>query len=455
MGKQNKSLLIKIQKNICLGFVSVSIVFISFVHVLSYIGIGTTISSAVLSAIFLGLIIGFSLVHFKPILLKKRIKCLYFLSALIIAFFLSNLFMTFLWSHFRTDWAFVFFLFFANFIPFLLLGCLIGVELSNSIGLSAFGLMTFGFGILLGTIITEWILLNIFGIAWSIVLNVCLLLCCIIFEMKNFNEELIGLSATIGIIVVALGLNVQLNNNDVFYKNFRAINHENYKPVAPYESLAASFLPSSPKPSNDEYPYLPLIAKILYQNLNLKDQNVLVLGIGGYQLAKNNTHNIHFTFYNFLTNQLPSACDFLDVLTGGNNILSAAEKIIWKPQKSYAVIISNIFPRNIPIPPVLLSYQQILKVREALPENGVAIFNVVARPTLTDLYSKRVDNTIHAVFPSCMDMPLVYSESPTNIIYICRKSAEENDNTIYTNNFDAAKLDAFNQFLERESHGRI
>ncbi|MEE9452569.1 MAG: hypothetical protein V3V61_07430, partial [Gammaproteobacteria bacterium] len=81
-------------------------------------------------------------------------------------------------------------------------------------------------------------------------------------------------------------------------------------------------------------------------------------------------------------------------------------------------------------------------------ERGIAVFNIIANPLLNDNYSKRVDNSIHYVFPNCMKVPLRYVNALANIIYVCHKSAQEDDRTIYTDNMNRATLD-FGGLLQR------
>lgn len=434
-----KDIFSKLQKNFCLGFVLASLILIFFSQSLAYVGTSPIISSSMLGTIFIGLIIGFILTYYFPIKLKKHTKIVYILTALATSVFMSTLFIKLLWSYWNSALAFGVLLLFAGVSLFSLLGILLAINLNKSKSFLGLSLIMLATGLLAGALLTELVLLNFLGIAWAIVLNTCLLLWCYIFDIEQLSQEIISVSAALAIVVISFGVNTQLNGDDVLHQSYRAINHEYYEPVAPAESFTTSLFTSIPKKLDHEYQYISLLRKILYKELNIKNKDVLILGNGGYQLTRNDTKNLHFTYVNYSDDGRPSACTFMDVMAGGNNIVTKTEKSAWESDKLYDVIVSNIFPRNITIPPALLSYQQMIKVRNALPENGIAIFNVVARPTLTDLYSKRVDNTIRSVFPSCMEIPMTYSNKPTNIIYVCRKSKEETDNTIYTINFNAER----------------
>jgi spermidine synthase len=102
------------------------------------------------------------------------------------------------------------------------------------------------------------------------------------------------------------------------------------------------------------------------------------------------------------------------------------------------VIISDTY-NGIAVPAHLVTQEYFTQIRSALTTNGMAIFNIVATPSLGDAYSKHIDNTIRSVFKNCMATPTTYhNDDISNIIYVCTKSQTENNAEIYTDNLNRA-----------------
>ncbi len=438
-----------------LGYICISASFILFNQTLAFIGVSPKISITLLSVIFSGLIIGFLLAIRFGKILQHYLKFILLLTVLWLGCFSSTLFLGLLQKFFSADLVFISFAIISPFVLFGILGYLIASLFIENITTQINYLIMLALGLLVGTLITEIIIFNFLGISWAIFFNCCLLLWCVITSMENFFLEIITTSLVVALIVIIFGINIHSSQYSIFYNEYHAIDNQKFIAVAPTQSIIASLTEKLVTPTHNKYPYLPLLKKIIYEDLNLANKNVLVLGDGGYQLGNTDKNNIHFTYLTFTSNQLPSACTYLDIVAKGDRILAAGENQIGKSGQLYSAIISNIFPNDFTIPEVLLSYQHMLEIRNALPSEGIAIFNVVARPTLSDLYSKRVDNTIRAVFPSCMEIPLVYGKEPTNIIYVCHKSNGDKNNSIYTSNLSAANLNLFGLYQEENSHGII
>ena len=74
----------------------------------------------------------------------------------------------------------------------------------------------------------------------------------------------------------------------------------------------------------------------------------------------------------------------------------------------------------------------------------MVVFNIIANPLLNDDYSKRVDNTIRRIFPSCMKIPVHFKDAYVNIAYFCSVNDKNSDAAIYTDNKNTSTLDFFN-----------
>lgn len=419
-----------------LGFIVISVAFISFDQTLVYLGSSSNYAFIMLLSILSGLFLGFFLSFQFENFLQKNIKIILIFSAIWLSIVISKLYFIFLAKHLLPNAAFSTFLITGPFAVFITVGILFGMAFFKKNNKPVFLLTFFLFGMIISVVIAEIVSLSFFSGSWVLFLNCCLLIACAMFLMKNFLEEIITSSLIIATVVIAFGINIQINANSIFIREYQAMNDSRFIPVALHASIVESLFPTSSLasalPAKNQYPYLPLIRQILAHDSQAANQSVLVLGTGIYQFAKLDNSKIHFTYLDDARNTLPSACTYLSILSKGNNLVVGKEHSLAKQTRKFNVVIANVFPNNQAITPMLLSYQHFSEIRDALSDDGTAIINVLARPTLSDLYSKRVDNTIRAVFPSCMGIPLAYDNQLTNIVYVCQKSGEERDNTIYT-----------------------
>lgn len=413
-----------------LGFIAISVAFICFDHTAVFLEMNSSYPMVALISWLVAFSLGFFMHYQFKQFLQNHVKNILLLLAFWLSIFISSIYFLFLASHFIPAATFAIFVITGSVMIFILIGILFESTVANS--KASLQIVTFLFGMIGGLLISTFILLNRVVGSWLIFFDTCLLIGCVIVLMKNFLEEIVTSSLIIAILVVGFAVNIQASGSLKLRTEYRAINDLRFPTAAPHVSIGENLFSRLDLQTKNQYPYLPLIKQILDHNSKTKNQNVLVLGTGVYQFAKLDNSKIHFTYLDDAHNTLPSACTYLSILSKGNNLVVGKEHSLANQTRKFNVVIANVFPNNQAITPMLLSYQYLLEIRGVLSDDGVAIINALARPTLSDLYSKRVDNTIRAVFPSCMGIPLAYNNQLTNIIYVCQKSDEERDNTIYS-----------------------
>jgi spermidine synthase len=191
------------------------------------------------------------------------------------------------------------------------------------------------------------------------------------------------------------------------------------------------------------FAYMEAIKKILFDDLHLRDADILVLGAGGFSLTANNSFDNRITYVDIDKQikdvALPRFIKKLD----NPFVADDARHFLKATNKQYAAIVIDVYTDLKAIPAHLVTAESMQAIHQHLSANGVAIFNVVSNPMLTDLYSKRIDNTIRAVFHHCMVQPLVYANRVTNLIYLCNINGIE-DKKIYTDNLNRSTTDSFN-----------
>lgn len=303
-------------------------------------------------------------------------------------------------------------------------------------------------GSFLGAILTTLLLMNWLGVAWTVFINFLVLAMLVIFLM-DIRKEWFRFLLLIVFAVIIFMLNVVkeknlfvLTNN---YANYQVMNNVYLPPdrlgkIFLINDAASSFI----TPTNQAFPYIELMRKVLFTDLNLHNKNILLLGAGGFSLSAGQDPSNHFTYVD-IDKQIRQVTEqhFLPKING-NFVADDARHFLINNSQRYDAVVVDTYNSKIVIPAHLLTYEYFLAIKKILNDDGVMLVNVFGRPTLDDNYSKRVDNTIRAVFANCMAIPLRYSEKLTNIIYVCKKTRNEKDKNIYTDDLNRSTWDYFN-----------
>jgi len=230
----------------------------------------------------------------------------------------------------------------------------------------------------------------------------------------------------------------RLTNN---YANYH-IQHKKNNHVNTSYLWINNAMMSSLDETNKSADYIEIVKNIVFNELALKEKEILVIGAGGFSFSYENTFNNQFTYIDidksiqhiteqyFLRNPIKGAFIATDARIYFNQKINNYDLIFSDPYSKYN------------IPSSLLTKEYFESLKQHLNINGYAVFNIIADPFLRDAYSKRIDNTLSAVFKNCMKQSLKY-KSPSNIIYVCQKNINENDSYIYTDNNNRSSMDQF------------
>jgi spermidine synthase len=296
-------------------------------------------------------------------------------------------------------------------------------------------------GSFLGATLTALVLLNYLGVAWSIFINFAILSLLVLLLMDIKTQTALFIS-TFTLASLVYGVNITFDTKQFIatnnYGNFQIItrptNKEAYTKFLVINNLYHSCL----NEKNQACPYVETIKKILFTDLKLTGKNILVLGAGGFTLSAENTYGNKFLYVD-IDKSLPNIIkQSFQPTIQGNFISDDARHFINTTSEHFDVIISDTY-NGIAVPAHLVTQEYFTQIRSALTTNGMAIFNIVATPSLGDAYSKHIDNTIRSVFKNCMATPTTYhNDDISNIIYVCTKSQTENNAEIYTDNLNRA-----------------
>lgn len=303
-------------------------------------------------------------------------------------------------------------------------------------------------GSFLGAVMTAAIMMNFFGVAWTVMINFIGLFALIVLLQTVTRDKWLTTIFIIFAGAVIYEINVRYETNfflkTTHYNNYFLI--KDYKHpelgvgrVLSVNNSASSYL-------NDKkqgFKYIELIKKVLFKDLALTNKDILVIGAGGFSLSAESDYGNHFLYVDIDKAIKPVAKEGFIEKINGEFIAEDARKFLLDKVNQYDVIVSDAYSNIYAIPFYLLTREHFLNIRRALKKNGYAVFNIIMSPTLESKYAKRIDNTIHSVFPSCTITPADYRGKVANTVYVCKKTSYDNEKGIYTDNINTITLDFY------------
>ncbi len=298
-------------------------------------------------------------------------------------------------------------------------------------------------GSFLGAIITSVVLMNFLGVAWTVAINYIGLMLLTLLLIQTKNKELLR------IMVLSLGLVLTYAFNVYTEKQLFSLTnvYANYQVVATNQGkiLLTNESPSSYiNQQKKAFPYIELIKSFLFTDLKVTNKDILVLGAGGFSLSAENTFGNRFTYVD-IDKDIESVVKshFLDKIEG-QLVVNDARYFLNSTKNQYDVIFSDVYSSAKTIPTHLLTHEYFAAVNQVLRSQGIAVINIIAKPTLEDDYSQKVDNTIRSVFHHCMVIPTRYTSEVNNILYFCQKNPKLNARSLFTDDLNQATFDFFN-----------
>lgn len=287
------------------------------------------------------------------------------------------------------------------------------------------GLFCLGAGCLVGVLATQFLIFAYLNISWAVFINVCLLVLTAFLLMDHYMHELIKISLMMSVLLLCYAANVQAQDYIKTIKKSAGISNV-FNLVNLVSMIQKNQLKYATQPS-----YVDLLQMLLFKDLRLQKQNILVLG-GAFLSSKFSKSSEPFepfdqgdnqwTFVNTNKKDQPSACHYLSMLNNGNVIYHGNSDHVW--QQHYAAIIANIDINSTPSPNSQLSqdlsYQQLQNIRRALINKGVALFNITSHQQQMTINPQTVTKAIHAFFPNCASIPFHEGIKLHQVIYVCQ-----------------------------------
>lgn len=307
-------------------------------------------------------------------------------------------------------------------------------------------------GSFLGALVTSLLLFQYFGVAWTVVIN-CVLLFILVLKLNKHTQYSWWVFFLFALVLLLIkNLNVdddsrvfKLTNN---YGNYQVVDSDEESRMLKINESASSMITADKK----GFAYIELIRHILFEQLNLRNRELLIIGAGGFSLTANGTNDNQVTYVD-IDPEIKAVAEkyFLKDTIKGNFIGDDIRLYLNQTQQQFDVIIADAYSNDIAIPASLLTVEYFEQLARHLKPSGLLVINSIASPLFRDDYSRRLDNTIRKVFPHCAMIPLRW-DGIGNLIYVCPKNNP--DTSLYTDNLNSATFDYFSSRQSGHAHAR-
>lgn len=319
-------------------------------------------------------------------------------------------------------------------------------KMAGAIAGKAMGLSTVGS--FLGAIFTTIVLMHFFGVAVTVFVVFALLMLLSLLLSANVRDLIIKSVFAIFAAWIVYILNISIEDNlfvlTTTYGNYEIIDHTE-QDGRRYLLINGSMSSMINEFENRGFEYVETIKKIIFDDMKLKNANILVLGAAGFTITQTSNNNFgnHFIYVDIESKLKEVVVPGFIKKIDDELVIDDARHYLNATNKKFEAIIVDVYSNRYVIPAHLVTREFMREIKAKLTSHGVAIFNIIANPMLTDTYSKRVDNTIRSVFGSCAATPVQYYNGLSNIIYACSNQSDQSETLVYTDNINNATVDVF------------
>lgn len=298
-------------------------------------------------------------------------------------------------------------------------------------------------GNVFGGLITALILMTLFGVGASIVVNVLILLAALFFVIDlNKRSHLASFGLASAFLAVSLILNViierELFDATTPYGNVKVVEYEEGRAMLVNNQYASYY-----DKNQNAWPYIEIMRSALIETKS--DKNVLVLGAGGYTLSATPEMDRHRFTYVDIDASLKEIAETRLLLNGsvvGETITEDARAYLLTRERMFDVIVVDLFSSSVMIPAHTATLEFFSLVRSRLNKDGFVMINIAANPMLEDEYSARIDKTVRSAFDRCVTDITRFRDGLESLVYFCRGKSLD-PVSAYRDDKEAISIDAF------------
>lgn len=309
---------------------------------------------------------------------------------------------------------------------------------ANSVGEAAgFALFLNTAGSVLGGLVTTFVFFYYVGVSntFYIMSATLILLSYIAFNLLKKSDHVFYKKAKYSFVVIPLTImflvfHFSEKNNSVVLDNAYA-KYEVYDLSSGYRVFSSNKSYSSLfNKESSGYSFYINYLRMIMDGLEIKNNNVLVLGAGGFTLSHNDKLNNKYTYVDIDPEIIDVAQKyFLNEKINGEFIVDDARKFLSENAKNngvnYDAIVIDLYSHKSSVPWHTTTVEFMNDVKNNLKKNGYAIFNIIVDKHLKEDFSKYIHNTITSSFNYCYSIPFfIEGVNYVNIEYVCRNDDE-------------------------------
>ncbi len=301
-------------------------------------------------------------------------------------------------------------------------------------------------GSFLGAVATTIVLFTLLGVAYTVMINAFLLIVLALLLSQSRRDVIKYSILFLLIFPIGMIMNVGIERRYFIttnnYANYRVANYITQDYIAKQLEINNSYS-SMLDEYGRGYPYIEAFKKILFGDLNMRNEDILVLGAGGFTLTANAQDNNRYVYIDIDPNIKSISEKHFSGPVKGEFIAMDARHYLQTTDKRFDAVVVDAYNSPLAIPQHLVTVEYFEDIKRVLKPEGVVALNIIARSNFSDSYSQRIDNTIRSVLGFCTNQPMQYTNKVINMVYICYPQAAKEE-VIYTDNNNTATLDAFN-----------
>ncbi|MBV5344068.1 MAG: fused MFS/spermidine synthase, partial [Rhodoferax sp.] len=187
--------------------------------------------------------------------------------------------------------------------------------------------------------------------------------------------------------------------------------------------------------------YVRHIRSILLDDLGLRDQEILVLGAGGFTISHREASN-HYTYVDIdpAIRQIAEQ-RFLGEVALGEFVADDARRFVVRSSARFAAEIVDVYSSHSSIPGHLVTREFWHSTRRVLKPDGVMIANLILDNKLATPYARNLLATIESVYGRCAVEVLQRKQALSNVIVLCHNSNQPSTDSLYVDERNAADFD--------------
>ncbi|MFZ4537600.1 fused MFS/spermidine synthase [Propionivibrio sp.] len=187
--------------------------------------------------------------------------------------------------------------------------------------------------------------------------------------------------------------------------------------------------------------YVEHIRRLLLEELDFHDRQILVLGAGGFTLSHREPDN-HYTYVD-IDPAIRGIAErkFLGEAALGEFIVDDARHFVVSTERRFDAAIIDVYSSHSSIPGHLVTREFWQSTRRVLTNEGVMIANLILDGKLATPYAVNLLATIESVYGRCAVEVLHKTQALSNVIVTCHNGNQPQQTSLYVDERNAADFD--------------